>query len=487
MLPDLSNEQLLAFTGSDIKNEDGSWNNDEHDNGIVNSPYFTINIGGKQIQTYGVRTTMGMHTLAYIALKTGEKAECYVSYKDRGTITSCKVLPSSLGTKINKEPTRINFSMDNHSSYTIILNGDYQKAITIFVYDEMVALSTRKQTVLEPGDHGSIGFGEEGSSYRFKKGFHYVDYIAFKSNCDIVLDDGAVIIANKPKNYETPILNPDWAGLPHYRAFFDAANCENISIKGHGFIDFTSLPWHARVGLYFSNCKNITLDGFTMNGAGEWTLELMGCSYATIENVAIFGYRQNSDAFAIVDSDHVNVSSCFARSGDDLFEVKTMDPNLSNKVSSIEFSSCVAWPDKCRAYGIIHETKRDISGVLYRDVSVIKSPADWMDALGCLNVIVANDSSISDIRFENVEINECSFYPINVSLTSSSEFGSIKDITFANVSIPNDQPIRLLNATNNGTVSNLTFSNISRNGKKVSSLSEMNFKKEGTIGDITII
>lgn len=486
-LPSLSPKELDAFIGSDIKTEDGSWNNDEHSNGVVLSPYYNLTINGEKTEAYGIRATEGMHSFALLSLSKGQSAECGLSFLSSSEISSFKVLPSSskVGLRLNKN--HFSFTVSKPGSYTAILNEDYAKAFTLFVYQKGNNPSAYEETIFSPGEHGLIAFSKEKQTYRFEKGVHRVDRIDFKSNCEVILEDGAMLIADVPsKSKEVPLLDPDWAGMTRYKAFFNAENCKNVAIKGHGLVDLTSLPWHARLGLYFSSCESITLNGFLMNGSPEWTLELFGCTQATVENIALFGYRQNSDGFAIVDSSHVEIRNCFARSGDDLFEVKTMDPNLDNEVKDIHFSSCVAWPDKCRGYGIIHETKRDISDVVYEDISIIKAPADWMDALGCLNVIVAGDASISAVSFKNVEINECSFYPINVSLLADSAKGSIHKVNFENINIPNDNPIRLLNASASGSVSEIFFHNIYRRGAKVQGLSSLSIKQEGSVNLVTL-
>ncbi len=486
-LPSLSSSELASFLEGDIKNEDGFWNNDGQSKGVVLSPYYKISLGGKQAQAYGVRTAEGMHSFALASLKEGESLECGISFASSEEISSFKVLPASMNVGFKSEDNSFRFSLSKAGSYTVILNRDYAKAFTLFVYQKENIVSSYGEKIFTPGDHGLISFSGEKQTYRFAKGTHYVDRIDFKSNCEILLDDGALLVANVPsKAKETPLLDPDWAGMIRYPAFFNANGCSNIAIKGHGLIDLTPLPWHARVGLYFSSCKNIVLDGFLMNGSPEWTLELFGCSEASIRAVSLFGYRQNSDGFAIVDSDHVEVKNCFARSGDDLFEVKTMDPNLKNEVKAIAFSNCVAWPDKCRAYGVIHEAKRDISDVTYENISVIKAPADWMDALGCLNVIVAGNSSISEVSFKNVEINNCSFYPINVSLLSDSASGSIDNIRFENVSIPNNNPIRLLNASSRGKISGISFHNIYRKGDRIHDSASLLLKQEGDMNQISL-
>lgn len=98
-------------------------------------------------------------------------------------------------------------------------------------------------------------------------------------------------------------------------------------------------------------------------------------------------------------------------------------------------------------------------------------------------MVVNGYHKVSDILFEDIEINDCGFYPINVSLLSNKK-GEISNITFRNISIPNSNEIRLLNKASQGTLDGIHFENITRNGIKVMDADGMRFKTSDTVGTI---
>lgn len=485
----ISGSTLTAYNTTDIKDRDGNWVNVAHDNGLIVSPYYSVRYPKGTASTFATRTTYGAHSFALFNADIEEyPLSVTISSKTGKAIRSASLIGNrSLTPSVSDNVIRL--SIQEPGNYTILPNDSTEEAITIFAYAHEKFVAPTGYAVIEkdPGNHGTIRFGQEKIALVLKKGVHRIDRIEFTSNTMLYFEDGCQIEAkNASGSDETPLLDPDWAGMKRYQAFLHAKNATNIKIQGHAFIDLSKLDWHMRLGAYFEGCSHLDLEGFILNNAPEWTMHLMHCDHSSIRNCGIFGYRQNSDGFAIVDSNDVTVEDCFARSGDDLFEVKTMDPNLSNEVKNIRFERCVGWPDKCRGFGIIHETQRNISDVTFSDIKVVNAPADWMDALGALVVIVAGNASISNIRFEDVDIHSCSFYPINLTLAEESASGTISGITFSNIKIPNGNAIRLKNASSSGTLENIHFSNIFRSGSKATNESQLKLSKSGSVGSLDI-
>lgn len=109
---------------------------------------------------------------------------------------------------------------------------------------------------------------------------------------------------------------------------------------------------------------------------------------------------------AVCNSVDVTVSDCFARSGDDLFEVKTLGGDASAVSRNVTFQGCVAWGGKARCFGIIGEVNRPISNVAFRDCAILYRDATWdNDRLGGLVIVVEETgAAISGVVFENIEI-----------------------------------------------------------------------------------
>lgn len=144
--------------------------------------------------------------------------------------------------------------------------------------------------------------------------------IYLKSNINLHLEDGAVIIFSyKPSDY-LPVVFMRWEGMEcyNYSPFIYANGCENISVTGKGtLIGNGQSWWHWKKGLQHAaarelylaesnsiplkdrvygtetaalrpsfiqpiNCKNILLEGFTIKDGPMWTIHPVYCEDVTV-------------------------------------------------------------------------------------------------------------------------------------------------------------------------------------------------------------
>ena len=470
---------------SQVKNGD-NWNNDAIGKSVIISPYYHfLDSSNQKSDIYASLVTYGVHSFSTLDIGKNDNKIKLVSVneiKKVSILSPSTTLPTyEIIDKYNLEITFL-----KRGTYTFIFNDDKEKALTFFVEKESEFIDTGKNIrTFEPGKYNEGIIANKNEILYFKKGVYEILKFTINSDSEIYFEDGTLIKAINPSlESDTPILNPDWANMIRYPAFFSGLNVNNFKMYGKAIIDLGYISWHGRLGLFMENSKNITLEDFMLVNSPEWTLELACVLNARINNVKIFGYRQNSDGFAIVDSNDVQVKNCFARSGDDLFEVKSMYGASSINVSNIIFENNTAWPDKCRGYGIIHETQRNISNVKFLNSIICNAPADWMDALGCLVIIVGNDATISDITFSGINIYDHNFYPINLSIHDGGN-GNIENINFHNIYYKNDYKIRIFNDSTSGHIKNVRFSNIFKGGIKQKS--SKIFNTEGNnISEITI-
>jgi polygalacturonase len=186
-----------------------------------------------------------------------------------------------------------------------------------------------------------------------------------------------------------------------------------------------------------------------------------------VHDMIIFGYRQNSDGIAICDTENALVEDCFIRSGDDLFEVKSLNKASQTGGKHIIFRNCTAWADKCRGFGIIQETKNDIDDVLYENCAMLFKMATWSEELGSLVVVVGDGGTVSNVTFRDMEVYYDAAYAINVSLgptdwTEGTETGKILNVTFENIRLGNNNKVRIRKAEqlSESDLSGISFKNI---------------------------
>lgn len=385
-------------------------------NGIIVSPYYTAKIGEKDIPVYAATVFVGetqegeLHSFSEIYLDEGEEFSFNIElYSGDFKIKNAICLPEKLGVKAKCSDGVMTATINDFGVYTFLFNNASQKcAYTLFVkerIDEDAEIAAYKEM-----------YGEE-NVYVVEKGLIKTPYAHFggEENYVVYLKQGAYVLAEHcydimSEEDENNCIEPGAAqdnafGLTR-RPFVNFYQCDNIKFVGRGVLDLSHLDRRERRGLVFTDCKNIEVEGIKIVNSPEWSFIMYRCENFSIKDVDIFGYRQNSDAFAICNSKNGTIERCFARSGDDLFDVKALGAPDGYSSENITFSDCVAWGGKARCYGIHGEVNKPIRNITFKDSAVICRDATWNnDRIASLAVIIElAEGSIDGITFDNIEI-----------------------------------------------------------------------------------
>ena len=467
----------------EVDYDDGSHNNEAHDIGVILSPYFTVKINGQDVPAYSVRTSRGAHSFVQIDV-TDESFPLSVQIETRFDAEQYQIMPLSYGVKPQANGRSVYAQIDACGNYTLVADDDITRALTVFVRAKQEYTAPQGYEVIKiaPGKHDDvIAFTKEKQVLYFEAGVHELRYaVNFKSNTEVYFEPGAHVIGTMPDPaVETPLMESDWAGMTRWRALFQGQYVQNVRISGRGFIDLTCVDWHARSHIQFDQCENITVEGITLNNAAEWTMYFTQSKNITVDEVMLFGYRQNSDGIALVDSANAVVKNCFARSGDDLFEVKSMYGYCQIKIENIVFENNNAWPDKARGMGIIYESARDITDIHFIGGSVAFAPPEWMDDLGALIIFLNDKAVVSNVSFEGIEVYSSVKYPINVSLNENAT-AQITDVTFKDIRIYCDTELKIENRSQNGgKITGIKFIDCVRGGEVVNDKEGLKLRIEG--------
>ena len=467
----------------EVDYDDGSHNNEAKDVGVIVSPYFTVKINGQDVPCYSVRTSRGAHSFAMLDT-TDESFPLSVQISSKVDAEQVKVMPLSYGVTAEVNGREFTTEIPALGNYTLVPDDDITHALTIFARAKQEYIAPEGYEVIKvaPGKHDQpIVFTAEKQVLYFEAGVHEMPYaINFKSNTEVYFEPGAHVIGTMPDaSVEKPLMESDWAGMTRWRALFQGQYVQNVRISGRGYIDLTCVDWHARSHIQFDQCENITIEGITLNNAAEWTLYFTQSKNILVDQVMLFGYRQNSDGIAIVDSANATVKNCFARSGDDLFEVKSMYAYCPIKIENIVFENNNAWPDKARGMGIIFESARDMTDIHFIGGSVGFASASWMDDLGALIIFLNDQANLTNVTFEGIEIYSSARYPISVKLSEDSS-AHIDGVTFKDINIYCDGVLKIQNrSTKGGTIDNISFIDCIRGGKICNSKQSLNIEVDG--------
>ncbi|MBR4859502.1 MAG: hypothetical protein IKU08_10020 [Clostridia bacterium] len=410
----VTEEELKARADSELELYEGNKGYTDI-NGIIISPYYTAKIGEKDIPVYAATVFLGetqygeLHSFSEVYLDEGEEFTFNIElhsgdYKIRNAIC----LPESLGVKAKCSGGVMTASINDFGIYTFLFNNASQEcAYTLFVRE-------RVDEEAEIAEYKRI-YGED-KVYVVESGLVKTPFAHFsEDNFVVYLKQGAYVLAehafdirsraDEDNCIEAGAAFDNAFGLTR-RPFVNFYNCNNIKFVGRGVLDLNALDRRERRGLVFTSCKNVEVEGIKIVNSPEWSFISYRCENISIKDVDIFGYRMNSDAFAICNTQGGKIERCFARSGDDLFDVKALGAPEGAVSENITFTDCVAWGGKARCYGIHGEVNRAIRNITFKDSAVICRDATWNnDRIASLAVIVElAEGSIDGIIFDNIEI-----------------------------------------------------------------------------------
>ena len=462
----ITEEEVKSRADGDRELYDGCQGYDDV-NGIVVSPYYTAKIGNTDIPVYAATVFLGetqsgeLQSFSEVYLEEGEEFTFNIELHSKDfRIRNAICLPESLGVGAKVSGGVMTASITDFGIYTFLFNSASQEcAYTLFVrekideeaeiaeykkqYGEENVLVVDSTLVKTPYAH----FSQENYVVYLRQGA----YVLAEHCFDIMSEEDEINCVEDGAVYDNAI------GLTR-RPFVNFYNCKNVKFVGRGVLDLSHLDRRERRGLVFTCCENIEVRGMKIVNSPEWSFITYRCENITIKDVDIFGYKQNSDAFAICNTKNGLIERCFARSGDDLFDVKALGAPEQSISENVTFTDCVAWGGKARCYGIHGEVNRLIRNITFKDSAVIVRDATWNnDRIASLAVIVElAEGSIDGVTFDNIEIFRDDGRAM-ACLIFTEEIGDMETV-----------PI------NNFTADNVVFKNITYNAAMKSKFSAAN-------------
>jgi len=187
--------------------------------------------------------------------------------------------------------------------------------------------------------------------------------IHLKSNVNLHLDKGAVLLfSDNPDDYLPPV-HTTWEGMEcyNYSPLIYAYECKNIAITGEGEVKakmdlwkiwFARPPAHMNSlkRLYemastdvpveerqmvndtanlrphfiqFNRCENVLLDGFKVTNSPFWTIHPYLCKNVVLRNLNVYAHGHNNDGVDPEMTQNMLIEDCLFDQGDDAIAVKS--------------------------------------------------------------------------------------------------------------------------------------------------------------------
>lgn len=187
--------------------------------------------------------------------------------------------------------------------------------------------------------------------------------IHFKSNVNLHLKKGAVLLFSEDPNDYLPAVRSTWEGYEcyNYSPLIYAYQCKNIAITGEGELKAKMDVWkewfarpkphmeslkrlyylasynkpmkerqmvndsaHFRPQfIQFNRCENILIDGVTITNSPFWTIHPFLSKDVVLRNLKVYAHGHNNDGVDPEMSQNVLIENCVFDQGDDAIAIKS--------------------------------------------------------------------------------------------------------------------------------------------------------------------
>ena len=461
---------------------------------------YSLSVNGQKVFCYTAQVYDTRHTEGYFFGENGIPfSTVSFAYFDFSGKVNVKILlnneikkavvrPLSLGVHAEVKKNQIEFIIDKPGSYTVEPEGSDKRVLHIFANPIMERPDVKDENLIYYGP-----------------GEHIINIIELQDNQTLFIDGGAIVYFDAFENdsvYRIETRNRT-IKLKRFDHAISAANAKNIKIKGRGILDFQRVAekYGRKNPIHINNCENVEIEGIIMRGANCWHNTIYRSKNVTVDNIKEIAWGFNTDGINVVLSQDVHIKNSFLRQRDDGIVMKSMDtgntdafisevPQSASSTSNVLVEDCVVWSDWGYALGVTYETRMPVENIVFRNCDIINATHST-DMQGVIGILVADSSTVSNVKFENIVI-ERSLKPLIkleqkiTKWTECEELGEIHDIYFNGISYleGNPQPVIFNGLLGNSIIRDIHLNNLNFLGRKINNFSDWDFQWDESVSGV---
>jgi len=359
----------------------------------------------------------------------------------------------------------------------------------------------------------STCFQAGGGNVIVPKGSWLTGAIHLQSNINLKLEEGAeVIFSTDPADYLPTVLTRfEGIELFNYSPFIYAKDAENVSITGTGKLIGQGNAWQkwnkrqedSFIELYklaeekknpterifgseedalrpsfvqFYNCKNISLEDFSIQDGPMWTIHMVFSENITAQNIHISSFGHNSDGFVIDSSKNVLLNKIEVASGDDAISIKSgLESDIWNK--NIPSENVIIKNSIINAGHGGVAIGSEMSGGI-KNIVIKQNYFAHVDWALRIKSIPGRGGYVEDVFAKNLKLRDVNQvlavdlqYPAPTMLPSNQDaIPSVKNITLENIRGTDVEEFVYLRGLPNSQLQNITLKNIHVKSKGMSEI-----------------
>lgn len=224
-----------------------------------------------------------------------------------------------------------------------------------------------------------------------------------RDNVTLHLEAGAGILGSpRLEDYPAPGTSfVDAVGDIRGRAMILAEGVTNVGLTGDGVIDGNGGAFHQGTGEHSQrpflvrlvHSRDIVIRGLQLRASAAWTVHLLNCDDAIVENVTIDSrVNENNDGIDIDSSRNITVRNCRIFTDDDAVCIKAArrEPSEDIHVHDCELST------ECGALKLGTESYGDMRRVNMHDIRIHYA------ATCAVKILTSDGAVIEDVNIKNV-------------------------------------------------------------------------------------
>lgn len=351
---------------------------------------FKVKVNGENIEVYGCdvsaypmnrvwpgkqREQRQTEPASFVML--GSDGEVTLEIETEKAFEKAVVRPLSKNITAKPHTKGVEVTFNGPGQYSVEFDNMHQ-ALIVFINPE-------KEFDINPEDENVMYFG---------KGVHIIDErIELCDNQTLFIDEGAVLYGS-----------------------INAEDKQNIKVVGYGILDNSRMQRANEINgcavlapdagkmtgnpIFFSRCKNVTVEGVTIVNSSGWNIYLDGCENVIVDNIKLIGqWRYNADGCDFCNCTNGILRNSFLRTFDDCVTVKGFKLNNHLPVQNILAENLVLWCDWGKALEVGAETCAPyMDTITFRNCDIIHG------SIVMLDVHQGDGADIDNVRFEDIRI-----------------------------------------------------------------------------------
>ncbi|MEN3323126.1 glycoside hydrolase family 28 protein [Mariniflexile soesokkakense] len=359
-----------------------------------------------------------------------------------------------------------------------------------------------------------------GGTIYFPAGEYLTGAIKLKNNITIHIESGAILRFSTNFDHYLPFVQLRWEGtvMNSFSPLIHARDVENVTITGRGTIDgqgeawwkeiwriesakekleltkyqkmtqeanadVITSPYYERTRSYLFhrpplfqafNCKNVRIEGVTIQNSPFWTINPAFCDNVTIDGVTIFNpYSPNTDGINPTSCKNVHISNCHISVGDDCITIKSGRDADGRKWATPTENVTITNCTMLNGHGGVVIGSEMSGGI--KKITIANCVFDGTDRGIRLKAARGRGGVVEEIRVSNIVMNNIKqeafmlnlFYDKNTVEEPVTERTPIfRNIHISNVTGTNINTAGRVIGIPEMPVSNLSFSNINMDAKE---------------------